>query len=421
MDNKLQKYLINGGKKLYGSVEVDCSKNAYLPILAACIMCDGIVVLNKCPNFLDISAMLKVLEVLGAKVETQKDSLYIDCKNIEFCFIPNDLTKTIRSSIFVLGALLARLKKAKISYPGGCDIGLRPIDLHLKGLRQLGVEVNEKHGFIFCDASNFTPSVVTLDYPSVGATENLIMAATLSKGTTTILNAAQEPEIVDLQNFINKMGGQVCGAGTSQITIQGVNSLNGTTYTPIPDRIIASTLLIACAMTGGELLLTGCEPKHFLSITDKLIKSSCKITPNNDKIYIQSSGTLNSFGFLDTGPYPGFPTDVQTQMLALSTICKGNTVICENVFESRFKVVPELCKMGANIKVFNKTAFIEGVKNLYGATVYACDLRGGASLVLAGLCAKGYTTVCDIWHIDRGYNKLEKTLTKLGADIHRVN
>ncbi len=420
MKEDLQKYIINGGKKLNGEVEIDCSKNAYLPILAACIMCDGVVTLKNCPNFTDIDAMLKVLKVLGAKIEKDETTLYIDCKNIEFSFIPSDLTKIIRSSIFVLGALLARLKKAKISYPGGCDIGLRPIDLHLKGLRQLGVEVQEKHGYIYCDATNLKPNIITLDYPSVGATENLIMACVLTSGTTTILNAAQEPEIVDLQNFINKMGGKISGAGTSQITIEGVSCLKGVVYTPIPDRIIASTLLIACAMTGGELLLTGCEPKHFLSITDKLIKSSCKIVSNNDKIYIQSSGMLNSFGFLDTGPYPSFPTDVQTQMLAMATICSGNTVICENVFESRFKVVPELCKMGAKIKVFNNTAFVEGVKNLFGATVYARDLRGGASLVLAGLCAKGYTTVCDIFHIDRGYSKLEKTLTTLGADIHRV-
>ena len=414
-----QKFVINGGKRLYGEVKVDSSKNAILPILAGSILCDGEVVLHECPNFSDIDAMIDVLRVLGAKIKREGTDVYINCQNIEFHYIPSELTKIIRSSIFVLGALLGRLGKAKIAYPGGCDIGLRPIDMHLKGLSELGIEVSEKHGYIFCDAHNFEPGVITLDYPSVGATENLIMVAVLSQGVTIICNPAREPEIVDLQNFINSMGGDVTGAGSDQIVIRGVGHLHSTQYTPIPDRIIAGTLLVACAMTGGELLLKHCEPKHFLSITDKLIKSSCKIKANNDKIYIQSDGVLRSFGSLETNPYPGFPTDMQTQMLCLSTICQGNTIIRENVFENRFKIVPELCKMGAKLSVRGQTCWVEGVKRLFGATVYAQDLRGGASLVLAGLCANGYTTVYDVWHIDRGYDRLDAMLSSLGADIRR--
>ena len=415
------KFIINGGKPLFGEVEVPSSKNAFLPILAGCILCDGKITLHKCPQFSDINAMLEVLKILGTEIQKEGQDLHIDCTNIKFSYIPSELTKIIRSSIFVLGALLGRLGCAKIAYPGGCDIGLRPIDLHLQGLRTLGVKVEEKHGYIFCDATNFCAGSVNLDYPSVGATENLMMIAVLSCGTTIIHNPAREPEIVDLQNFLNSMGAKISGAGTTQIIIQGVKKLHSTCYTPIPDRIVAGTLMVACAMSGGEVVLKNCEPKHFLSISDKLTKSSCKIVANNDNICISSDGCLQSFGEIETGPYPAFPTDMQTQMLTMSTICNGSTMIAENVFESRFKVVPELCKMGANIFVQGKTAFVRGVKNLFGATVYAHDLRGGASLVLAGLCAVGYTTVYDVWHIDRGYNALEKTLASLGADIHRIS
>ena len=415
-----EKFVINGGKKLYGEIEIDSSKNAVLPILAASILCDGEVVLHNCPNFSDVDAMLKVLKILGVKIKKCKNDLILDCKNIEYHYIPSELTKFIRSSIFVLGALLGRLGQAKIAYPGGCDIGLRPIDLHLKGLKELNIAVDEKHGYINCDAKNFKAKTITLDYPSVGATENLMMVAVLSEGVTTILNPAREPEIVDLQNFINSMGGKISGAGTDQIVVCGVRHLHSVWYAPMPDRIIAGTMLVACAMAGGEVTLTHCEPKHFLSITDKLIKSSCKIVANNDKIYIRSDGDLCSFDTIDTSPYPGFPTDMQTQMLSLATICKGTTIIRENVFENRFKIVPELCTMGADITVKGNSCVVKGVSGLFGATVYAQDLRGGASLVLAGLCAKGYTTVYDVHHIYRGYYKLEVMLTKLGADVRRI-
>ncbi len=413
--------MINGGRPLCGQVEIPCSKNAYLPILAGCILCDGKIVLHKCPRFSDIDAMLRVLETLGTVVVKQNDDLYIDCTKIKFSYIPSELTKIIRSSIFTLGALLGRLRRAKIAYPGGCDIGVRPIDLHLKGLRALGIKVEERHGYISCESTKFCAGSVDLDYPSVGATENLMMVAVLSSGVTTIRNPAREPEIVDLQDFLNSMGAKISGAGTNEIVIQGVDKLHSTEYTPMRDRIVAGTLLVACAMTGGEVTLTHCNPEHFLPIVNKLVKSSCKIEANNDNICISSDGCLQSFGELETGPYPAFPTDMQTQMLTMSTICKGSTLVTENVFESRFRVVPELSKMGADIVVQGRTAFVRGVDRLLGATVYAHDLRGGAGLVLAGLCAVGYTTVYDVWHIDRGYEQLDQTLASLGADIHRLD
>ena len=412
--------MINGGKKLFGEVDVDLSKNAYLPIIAGCILCEEDVVLKDCPHYADIDAMLVVLKLLGAHVEKNGNNIKISCKNLNYCYIPSEFTKVIRSSIFLLGAMLGRLKKAKMSYPGGCEIGLRPVDMHLKSLRELGVLVEEKHGYIFCDASCFNSGQVYLDYPSVGVTENIMLCAALREGKTTIHNAAKEPEIIDLQNFLNSMGANICGAGTDAICIIGVSKLKGTIYRPIPDRILCGTLMCACAMTGGEIVLKGCEPKHFLSIIDKLAKSSCKIEINNDKIRLSSDGHLNSFGEIETGPYPCFPTDLQTQMLTLSTKCLGATKITENIFESRYNVVPELQKMGANITVQGRVAFVQGVEKLYGATVYAKDLRGAASLVIAGLCAEGYTTVENIWHLDRGYASFEKTLQKLGADVRRL-
>ena len=419
-ENQLDKFVIRGGKKLCGEVDAELSKNAFLPIIAGCVLSEEEVVLRDCPHYTDIDAMLNVLKKLGAHIVWLGNDLRIKCEKLDFCYISSELTKMIRSSIFLLGALLGRMKKAKMAYPGGCEIGLRPIDMHLKAFKELGVFVEEKHGYIFCDATNYCSKTIYLDYPSVGVTENVMMCAVLNEGQTIIHNAAKEPEIEDLQNFLNSMGACVSGAGTDRIVITGVESLRGAVYRPIPDRIFCGTLLCACAITGGEVVLNCCEPKHFLSIIDKLLKSSCKIELNNDKIYLSSDGHLSSFLEIETGPYPCFPTDMQTQMLAVSTVCSGVTKITENVFESRFKVVPELNKMGANIGVYGKTAYVLGVDNLYGATVYAKDLRGAASLVVAGLRAEGYTTIEDVWHLDRGYASFEKVLQKLGADVQRI-
>lgn len=415
----MDKFIITGGTKLCGEIEVDSAKNAYLPILAGTILCEDEIILNSCPDFKDIENMCLILKELGIDVKKDKQTLYINAKNADKTVIPTFLAKELRSSFFALGALLSRFKKAKVAYPGGCDIGLRPIDLHIKGLKDLGVKIVESHGYITCDASNMKGGVVHLDYPSVGATENLMMSAVLAKGTTTIVNTAKEPEIVDLQNFLNSMGAKIHGAGTSIIAIEGVERLHKTIYTPIPDRIIAGTYLIACAMTGGKILVKNCIPQHFSSLSNKLQKSGCKIKTFSDKIYIESSGRLKTMGFIETRPYPGFPTDLQAQTLTLQTISKGNCIIQENLFETRFKFVPELIKMGANIKVSGQTAYISGVKNLLGAEVYATDLRGGVALVLAGLHAQGYTTIHNIFHIDRGYANLEEKLSRLGAKIIR--
>lgn len=417
----MQKLLIRGGKQLCGKVNINCAKNAYLPILASTILCEDKVVLKNCPKFLDIENMIAILQNLGMKIAKDNNDLCIDGKDAKSFFIPTDLAKTLRSSIFTLGALLSRFKKAKVAYPGGCDIGLRPIDLHLKGLACLGVKITDFHGYINCDATNMHGGVVHLDFPSVGATENLMLASVLNKGETVVVNCAKEPEIVDLQNFLNMMGANVKGAGTDVIQIIGVKNLRGATWQPIPDRIIAGTYMIATAIAGGEVELHNCNPNHFKLVTDKLIKSGCKIVEYNDKIKIVSSGKLHSCGVLQTQPYPGFPTDLQAQMLALQTVCEGNCIVEENLFESRFKFVPELIKMGAKVKVDRQTAFVVGTDNLYGADVYATDLRGGAALIVAGLRAKGYTTVHDIYHIDRGYDKIESTLKSLGADIERID
>lgn len=416
----MSKYIITGGYKLDGSVAVDCAKNAYLPILAGTIMCEEQVILRNCPKFVDVLNMCKILEKLNMKVVFQDDAVVINGENANPNFVPVEVAKLLRSSIFTLGAMLARFKRARVAYPGGCDIGLRPINLHLKGLRDMGVKITESHGVINCDASNLHGGKVVLDYPSVGATENLMMCAVLGKEHITILNGAREPEIVDLANFLNLMGAKIYGAGTSTIEIDGVDRLYGVEYTPIGDRIIAGTYLIAGAITGGQIEVTNCNPHFFASLIDKLHNSGCVLRVKSDKIYLKSPKVLKSVGFVETQSYPGFPTDLQAQILALQTVSRGCCVIQENLFESRFKFVPELIKMGANVRAKERTAVVEGVPFLSGAEVYAKDLRGGASLVLAGLNAHGYTTVNDIHHIERGYCDLNVVLNNLGASIKKV-
>ena len=415
----MSKYIINGGYKLDGSVMVECAKNAYLPILAATILCEEQVILNRAPEFADVNNMCVILEKLGLKVKRQGGALVIDGANATPRFVPVDTAKLLRSSIFTLGAMLGRFRRARVAYPGGCDIGLRPIDLHLKGLRDLGVKITESHGVINCDATELHGGTIALDFASVGATENLILASVLGKDRTVIINCAREPEIVDLCNFLNKMGARIYGAGTGRIEIEGVARLNGTEYTPIGDRIIAGTYLIAGALTHGKIEVSGCNSIFFASLIDKLRYSGCFLRAKGDKIYLKSPKTLKSVGLIETQVYPGFPTDLQAQLLTLQTVSKGCCVVHENIFESRFKFVTELIKMGANVKVRDCTAVVEGVADLSGAEVYAKDLRGGASLVLAGLRAKGYTTVNDIYHIERGYCDLDKRLIELGAQIRR--
>ena len=415
----MEKYIIEGGRPLYGEVEIQSAKNAVLPLLAASILTDEKIVLHKCPKISDVINMVGILGELGCKAEFVGDSLSIESADAANHEIPAALAKEIRSSVFMLGSVVSRFKKAKIAYPGGCDIGLRPIDLHLKGLRRLGVSVVEDGGYIECSCDKIIGSEIVLDCPSVGATENSILAAALGEGRTVIRNAAKEPEIVDLQNFINAMGGKINGAGTAEIVIDGVKKLHGVEYTPISDRIEAGTFLIACAMCGGEIELKNAGKENIAALLHKLCEISCKITAVNDKIYIES-GRRISPKLIETSPYPGLPTEMQAPMKSLAGICEGSTVIVENLFETRFKHIPELIRMGADITVRGRTAFIRGVKALHGADVVAGDLRGGAALTLAAISAEGFSTVADLSFIDRGYSDFEYKLRALGARIRRV-
>ncbi len=418
MINK-DKFLIYGGKNLNGIVNVQTCKNSVLPILAGCVLYDNVVI-NNVPNILDVTNMLEILHSLGVVINRDNADLHIDSSGINNFTINQDLCKNLRSSIFLLGPLLARFKKAVISYPGGCDIGNRPIDLHLAGLERLGVEITKRHSLIYCNGTNMHSGKVELDFPSVGATENIMMSAVFLKGCTQIINSAKEPEIVDLQNFLNSLGCNVSGAGTSVITIYGVDKLRYTEYTPIGDRIVAGTLMIATAICGGEIGLKNVDLKNNENLIAKLASVGCQINTKGDIIYITSNGRHPSIDLIDTQVYPGFPTDMQAQMMSLQAISDGVSVICENVFENRFKHAKELIKMGASIILRDRVAVVKGVKDLTGAPVDACDLRGGAGLVLAGLRANGYTTVNNVYHIDRGYQQFENILSELGADIKRI-
>ena len=417
MDN----FFICGGNKLNGEIDISTSKNATLPILAACILCDKQIVIHKFPKYEDTKNMLAILENLGAKWKYQEDSVVIDTDTISKCEIPVELASKIRSSIFSLGSIISRFKKAKVAYPGGCNIGARPIDLHLKGLSALGVKIIERHGYIYCNGSNMKSGIITLDFPSVGATENIILAAVFLKGTTKIINCAREPEIIDLANFLNFLGAKITGAGTSVIEISGVESLKGGEYTPIGDRIIAGTYAIATAMCGGRIILHNTNYENNFALLDNLKNNSCKIGCKGGKITLSAERRPKCISKIETRPFPGFPTDLQPQIISMLSVSKGTSVVVENMFESRFKHIGELKKLGADIIIQDNAAIIKGVNQLYGASVVSCDLRGGAGMVLAGLVADGYTTVCDVRHIDRGYYHLETDLQKLGANIERFS
>lgn len=411
---------INGGRALEGSLNIVTAKNALLPILAGSIISGKSVTLYSVALFSDVKYMLKILEDLGCKVIEEGDTIVIDSSNAVSHIVKEEFTKKVRSSIFMLGPLLSRFKKAKVAYPGGCNIGNRPIDLHIKGLEALNVKIEEKHGYIYCDGKNMRAGEVHLDFASVGATENIMMASVGLKGVTTIYNSAREPEIIDLQNFINAMGGRVYGAGTSTIVIEGVEKFHDVEYTPIRDRIVAGTYLIATAMCGGKVRLVGCKREHNSALINKLRDCGARIRENKTGLEISVKNRLKSIPNIETQPYPGFPTDLQNQILALQSISKGTSIIVENLYESRFKICNELSKMGADIVVKDRTAIVRGVPRLYGANVVATDLRGGAGLVLAGLSADGYTTIEDIYHIDRGYLNIEEDFCKLNAEIKRI-
>lgn len=412
-------FLINGGKKLYGSVAVDSAKNALLPILAGCLLSSGVVKIDNVTYYQDINSMLEILKHLGIKILKQDKELVLDCSCIDKYIIPLQLASKLRASIFCLGPLLARLKKARLAYPGGCAIGSRPIDLHLSCLAKLGVYVLDKHGYITAYKSDIRNGKVYLAFPSVGATENLIMASVLGQARVELFGCAKEPEIVDLCNFLNSLGAKIVGAGTDNIIIQGVAKLSGGEYTPIPDRIVTGTYIMLPFISGGEIEITNANPKHITPLLQILENNSCKIKVSGDKIKVACKNRPKNLGKVETLPYPHFPTDLQQPLSALACIARGTTIITENLFEGRFKHVPELVKMGAKINICESSIVIQGVKELYGAEVTATDLRGGVALVMAGLKANGYTTVKNVNIIDRGYYNLEKTLCSLGADVKR--
>ncbi len=412
------KYLINGGRKLSGKIRAESAKNSVLPILAASILTSEQVVILDCPMISDVVNMISILRSIGVKITRSANNLIVDSSCINDFSLSQNLSGELRSSIYMMGALVSRVKKAKLYYPGGCDIGLRPIDIHISALKSLGVSIEELGGEIVCTAGRLKGADIYLDFPSVGATENAILAAVKAEGKTEIHNAAKEPEIIDLMNFINSMGGKVFGAGTSTILVEGVKNLSGTTFRPSFDRIEAGTYLLAAAITGGEIEISNCNIKNISSLVHKLCDNTCKVRVKDDIIYLKSGQVGKSFN-LETGPYPCFPTDLQAPMTALACVSEGISVITENVFEMRYKHVPELIKMGADISVKGRTAIVRGVKGLNGASVRCRDLRGGASLVLAGLAARNCTEILDVYHVERGYFNLEEKLRMIGADVVR--
>lgn len=415
------KYIINGDKRLTGEVSIFGAKNAVLPILAATVIGNNQSTIYNTPNLRDVEIMKKILISVGCIVEKIDNIMYVDSRPLNSFIIPDDLVREMRSSIILMGAMLSRCKEVLISYPGGCEIGPRPIDLHLKALKDLGTEIEESHGFLHCKTDGLKGCDIQLDYPSVGATENTILAAVFAEGTTIIRNAAREPEIVELQNYLNKCGARVSGAGTSIIKIEGVEKFNDVKHTVISDRIEAGTFMVASAITRGEVVIKNIETDHLQAITAKLRESGSLIYNDSSSIKIVGPRKVNSIEMIQTLPYPGFPTDMQAQMMALLSIANGTSIISETVFENRFKHAEELTRMGANIKIIGRVAVIKGVKELTGAKVKSKDLRGGASLVLAGLAAKGSTEVDNIHHIERGYEDFDLKLKELGADIKKVD
>jgi UDP-N-acetylglucosamine 1-carboxyvinyltransferase len=409
-------YRVVGGNCLQGSIRVEGSKNAVLPVLAATVLNKGESVIENVPALNDVETMLQILKSLGCRIEYKDHTVWVDASKITSNEMPSSLVKQMRSSIILLGSLLGRTGKVVTTYPGGCAIGVRPIDLHLKGLRQLGASI-ETQGQIVCEGKELKGTEIQLDYPSVGATENIMLAAVLAKGTTIIRNAAKEPEIVDLQGFLNSMGARVYGAGNHIIRIDGVERLHDARYSVIPDRIAAETYMVAAAISGGEILLEDVIVEHLHPVIDKLKESGCTIETNCVTLKIKAPKQIKAVDLVRTLPYPGFPTDAQPQMMAAMCIAQGSSIFIENIFENRYRHVDELVKMGADIKVDGRIAVVRGVSKLSGTSVVAKDLRGGAALVLAGLAAEGATLVEGVEHIDRGYENLGGKLKSLGADI----
>ena len=414
-------YVIEGGNRLYGNVRVQGAKNSALPILAAAVAVGKPCIIHNCPDITDIDWTVKILQSLGCEVHRSVDAVAVDSSRISSNIISESLMREMRSSIIFMGALISRTGEAEITAPGGCDIGLRPFDLHLSAMKRLGVCVSERHGKIKCSCRRVRGGKIHLSFPSVGATENIILASVRASGVTTIINAAREPEIVDLAGFLNSCGARITGAGESVIRIEGVEALRPVQYTIIPDRIAACTYMASAAVTGSSILIDDVIPNHLAPVIACFEQAGCRIQTSGRQLKITSPETLRAFETVRTMPYPGFPTDCQAIMMTVASVAKGITLINENIFENRFKHVSELVKMGACIKVQDKIAVVSGIHKLQGAAVNSTDLRAGAALVVAGLCAEGTTKVRDIHYIDRGYDSLGINLSKLGAVIKRVD
>jgi len=417
----MYKLLINGGIPLNGSIKTSGSKNATLPIFFASILADGPLKLSNTPQLSDVSTTLRLLMDMGSSFVLEEDSsIFINSSNLTKLTAEYELVKTMRASILALGPMLTKYKKAKISLPGGCAIGTRPVNLHLAALEKMGAKIDVKNGYIYASTNELIGTQINFDLISVTATENIIMAATLAKGTTTINNAAQEPEVTDLILCLKKMGAKITGENTSTIVIQGVKNLSGINYSICPDRIEAGTYLVAAAITGGKIVVKNIEPDSMRSVIGKLIETGADIQTNQNTIKLDMKGKRPQSVDIRTSAYPNFPTDMQAQFMALNSIAEGSSTITETIFENRFMHVPELSRMGANLKLEGNTVVCKGVTSLSGANLMATDLRASASLVLAGLAAKGSTTIERVYHLDRGYEMIEEKFKMLGADIERI-
>ena len=415
----MSKFIIQGGKKLEGEIKISGSKNAAVPIIAATVLNAGTTTLYNVPDIQDVNTMFEILKKIGATIKRKNNKIIINTNKVHTYEIPDDLMRQMRSSVILAGALIGKYHKAKFSCPGGCDIGSRPIDLHLKSFKKLGINIAEEYGFIRWICDKIVGADIDLDFPSVGATENIILASVFAQGKTSITNAAREPEIVDLVNILNKMGARISGEGTNVIEIEGVTKLHEVKYRVMPDRIEAGTFLCAGAMAGGKIKITNARTEQLIPIISKLEEAGCQIEKDNTSVTLQAPKRLKAIE-IKTMPYPGFPTDMQSIFGSMLSFAKGTSIITENIFENRFKYLQELKRMGAKSKQEGNVAIITGVKMLTGAKVKSTDLRGGAAMVLAGLKARGITEVTNIEYILRGYEGLETKLRKLGADINLV-
>ena len=409
--------MIGGGRPLRGRIAVQCAKNSVLPVLAAALLAGDACRIAACPRLSDVETAVEILRHLGCTAQWDGGDLLVDTTHISRCDIPEELMRKMRSSVIFLGAILSRCGQAELSYPGGCELGPRPIDLHLTALRTLGAEINEIGGSLLCRANRLRGADIVLTLPSVGATENAILAACGAEGTTVIANAAREPEIADLQDFLQKLGVEIHGAGTSAITVQGKGTLHGCTHRCIGDRIAASTYLCAAAAAGGQVTLSGIDYRHLATVTTALHQAGCRLQCDDDTITLESNGRLRAIAPVRTSPYPGFPTDAQPLLMAALLRSEGATMFVENMFESRYRHVPELLRMGAEIRLEGRVAVVCGVTDLHGAAVRSADLRGGAALVIAGLQAQGVTQIHNIHHIQRGYQDIAGDLAALGAEV----